>query len=178
MSRMYVKFLNRRSHFNIRRPRFRFWWLHTNNLLNISYTLEEICKIQHLFDNSNLEELFTERGQKYGRCFIKKKKKDNIVVLEFIKPNYHKIQKKKTGSGSEADQALSLTTNLRRDSLVVSLHNWRYFLAFFRWAEASAKRARSSRHAPFPVARVRCSKSAQQPASRTLAFACLKNARK
>lgn len=54
---------------------------------------------------------------------LKKKKKDNIVVLEFIKPNYHKIQKKKTGSGSQADQALSLTTNLRRDSLVVSLHN-------------------------------------------------------
>lgn len=98
----------------------------------------------------------------------KKKQQNNkgiIVVLEFIKPNYHKIQNKKTGSGSEADQALSLTTNLRRDSRVVNLHNWRYFLAFFRWAEASAKRARSA-------------KPAQQPASRTLAFACLKNARK
>lgn len=46
-----------------------------------------------------------------------------IVVLEFIKPNYYKIQKKKTGSGREADQALSLTTDLRRDSRVVSLHN-------------------------------------------------------
>ena len=146
-----------------------------------SYTSEEICKIQRLFDNSNLEELFTERGQKYGRCFIKKKQTNNkgiIVVLEFIKPNYYKIQKKKTGSGSEADQALSLTTDLRRDSRVVSLHNWSYFLAFFRWAEASAKRARSARHAPSPVERVRCSKLAQQPASRTLAFACLKNARK
>lgn len=147
-----------------------------------SYTSEEICKIQRLFDNSNLEEFFTERGQKYGRCFIKKKKQTNnkgiIVVLEFIKPNYYKIQKKKTGSGSEADQALSLTTDLRRDSRVVSLHNWRYFLAFFRWAEASAKRPRSARHAPSPVERVRCSKLAQQPASRTLAFACLKNARK
>ena len=91
-----------------------------------SYTSEELCKIQHLFDNSNLEELFTERGQKYGRCFIKKKNKNNkgiIVVLEFIKPNYHKIQNKKTGSGYEADEALSLTTNLRRGSRVVSLHN-------------------------------------------------------
>lgn len=107
----------------------------------------------------------------------KKNNKNNkgvIVVLEFIKPNYHKIQKKKTWSGSEADQALSLTTNLRRDSRVVSLHNWRYFLAFFRWAEASAKRARSARHAPSPVVRVRCSKPVQQPASRTLAFACLR----
>ena len=97
-------------------------------------------------------------------------------MLEFIKPNYHKLQKKKTGSGSEADQALSLTTNLRRDSRVVSLHNWRYFLAFFRWAEASAKRARSARHAPSPVARVRCSVQTRPAAS--LAHACLKNARK
>ena len=74
--------------------------------------------------------------------------------MEFIKPNYYKIQKKKTGSGSEADQALSLTTNLRRDSRVVSLHNWRYFLAFFRWAEASAKRAWSTLHARRGKARV------------------------
>lgn len=72
-----------------------------------SYTSEEICKIQRLFDNSNLEELFTERGQKYGRCFIKKKKQTNnkgiIVVLEFIKPTITKFKRKRQ------DQAQKLT---------------------------------------------------------------------